>query len=255
MELKKITAGRRFSVIRCVKYVSITAVLVVLSYVLILAFPQFIFSHHLTYGNYEVWSDQPIAPDISKVLDDATRRLRTSELYEPDRRNKVFFCNTPWRMFIYSQRFTDRIGGSADSWLTENVYIRSSDIAANRIHSPDAGSILDADQRPLSYFIAHEITHIMESREFGRLMYILHPEWLTEGYADYIGKGGDFSFEENRKLLAENSPLLDHTKSGLYRRFHLEVLFLISKKGMTVKQIFANPPHEGAVLELLKATP
>jgi len=255
MKLKEVAAGWRNRAKKYVKRLSIVAALVVLAYVWILAFPQLLFSHQLTYGNYEVWSDQPITPQITQVLDDATRRLRTSELYEPDRNNKIFFCNASWRLWLYGQRFSDKLGGAADSWLTGNVYIRSSNIAANRIYSPVAEPILDADQRPLSYFIAHEITHIIESREFGRLVHIRYPGWLTEGYADYVGKGGDFDFDKARKLLATGDPLLDYQKSYLYRRFELEVFFLINKKGLTVKQIFADPPPEADVLELLKRTP
>jgi hypothetical protein len=226
--------------------------LVVLAYLCVLAFPQPLFSHHTSHLNYEIWSDQPIPPQIAQVLDDATRRLRTSALHEPDQRFKIFFCNASWRLWLFSQQFSDEIGGNADTWLTRNVYIRSSDIAANRIHSPGAGPILDAAQRPLSYYIAHEITHIIESREFGRLMYLRYPRWLTEGYADYVGKGGDFDFDENRRLLARGDPLLDYRKSGLYRRFHLEVFYLLNKKGLTVRQVFSDPPREQDLLDAVR---
>lgn len=235
-----------------VKRAASAGALLVLAYIGVLAFPQPLFSHHTSYRNYEVWSDQPIPPQIAQVLDDATRRLRTSELHEPDQTFKIFFCNASWRLWLFSHQFSDQIGGNADTWLTRNVYIRSSDIAANRIHSPGAGPILDAAQRPLSYYVAHEITHILESRAFGRLMYLRYPQWLTEGYADYIGKGGDFDFDENRRLLAGGDALLDYRKSGLYRRFHLEVSYLLDKKGLTVRQVFADPPREQDVLDRLQ---
>ncbi len=74
----------------------------------------------------------------------------------------------------------------------------------------------------------------------------------TEGYADYIGKGEDFNFEENLNLLVSGSPLLDYEKSGLYRRFELEVFFLLNKKGLTVRELFADPPNEDDVLGLVR---
>src|SRR3546814_3972410 len=92
--------------------------------------------------------------------------------------------------------YTGPVGGVADTLLTQNIYLREADIGANRI-VPPRGTLADADQRSLSYFVAHEATHIVQSRALGRLLK-WHPEWLVEGYADYVAKAGDFDFEENR---------------------------------------------------------
>ncbi|MES2075447.1 MAG: hypothetical protein V4462_07490 [Pseudomonadota bacterium] len=77
-----------------------------------------------------------------------------------------------------------------------------------------------------------------------------------EGYADYIGKGGDFDFDfdfdENCRLFKADSPLLDFQRSGLYRGFHLRVSLLLDKQGLTVRQVFANPPGWRELSELLK---
>ena len=107
----------------------------------------------------------------------------------------------------------------------------------------------------LSYYIAHEATHVMEARTFGRLMALQKPQWLIEGYADYIGKGGDFDYGENRRLLMSDDSLLDYRRSGLYRRFHLIVALLLDKKNLTIRDVFANPPAEDALLNELKTPP
>lgn len=229
--------------------------LTALAYVAVLAFPQPLFANYVAYRNYEVWSDRPIDASIERVLDDASRRLRTSELYNSDQTHRVFICNSPWRLWLYSQTFTAQMGGHADTWLTRNVYIREADIASNSIRSPGKGPILDAAQRTLSYYIAHEITHVLESEAFGRLMALRHPQWLVEGYADYIGKGGDFDFNENRQLLKNDDPLLDYRQSGLYRRFHLEVALLLDKKKLAIRAVFANPPGEDELLNELRSPP
>lgn len=250
----ELSKNSRQAVTTCIKRLGITVVSVILLYLCVLVFPQPLFTHHMTYQNYEVWSDQPIAPQITEVLDDVTRRLRTSKLYEPDRPLRIFFCNASWRLWLYGH-FRDKMAGIADTCLTRNVYIRASDIASNRVIPPNSESFADANQRPLSYFIAHEATHILESWRFGRLAFIRYPLWLEEGYADYVGKGGDFEFNENQQLLVTESPLMDYQKSGVYRRFHLEVFFLIHKKGLTVEQIFANPPNEGDLIKEIKNYP
>lgn len=217
----------------------------------VLAVPQPLFAHRMEHGQWQVWSDRPIDPAMAGVLDDAARRLSRSELYDPGERFRIFICNEPWRLALYSQRFGSGMGGLADGWLTRNIYLREADIPRNRIVPPE-GELADADVRPLSYFVAHEATHILESRAFGRLMAVRSPTWLTEGYADYVGKGGDFDYEENRRRLAAGDRALDPLKSGLYRRHHLLVAYAIERQGRSVRDLFADPPREEDLLRALR---
>jgi hypothetical protein len=243
--------SRRLTVIKYLKFLAIAVVLTIITYIGMVIFPQTMFSNHITYQNYEVWSDRTIPPQINQVLDDATRRLYMSDLYEPNHKINIFFCNDSWRLWFHT--FDDQVAASTDTWVTRNVYVRASDIGSNRFYAPDSKPIPDAIHRPLSYVIAHEVTHVIESLQFDRPLKLKYPNWLIEGYADYVAKAGDFDFDENRRLLKIDSPLLDLQKSGLYRRFHLEVAYLIDKKGLTAKQIFANPPSENDLLTLLKS--
>lgn len=227
--------------------------LLAIAYVLFTAFPKPMFAYRAVYQNYHVWSDRPIPGEIARVLDDVTARLRTSAVHDRALPVEIFFCNEDWRLWLYGRSFSGRMGGAADVWLTRQVFIRASDIAANTIRSPGAGPIADAAQRPLSYFIAHEITHSDVSRKFGRTVMLRYPEWLLEGYADYVGKGGDFDFDENRALFKAGAPQLDRRRSGLYRGFHLKVAYLLDRKGWTLEQVFANPPAEGELDARLRA--
>jgi hypothetical protein len=255
MKRKQRFFGRRRAVIKFSGKVIVLAALAfgltVLAYLEMVTFPQLMFSNYITYQNYEVWSDRTIPPQINQVLDDATRRLLTSNLYEPTKKVKIFFCNDSWRLLIHA--LDDQSAGNTDTWLTRNIYIRASDITTNRFYAPDAKPIPDEAHRPLSYVIAHEVTHVVETIQFERPLKLKYPSWLLEGYADYVAKGGDFDFDENRRLLKSDSPLLDLQKSGLYRRFHLEVAYLIDKKGLTARQVFANPPQENDLLTVLRS--
>lgn len=219
----------------------------------ILTFPEATFAHHITYKNYEIWSDRPIDPAITAVLEDATRRIERSELYNSTQKFHIFFCNSSWRLGLYDMLFDTRLSGATDTMITRNVFIRESNIAANQIvPSPEAQSVLDLSQRPLSYFLAHEMTHVMESRAFGRLMVARFPLWLNEGYADYIGKGGDFDFDENRNLLQHGDQRLDPERSGLYRRYNLEVALLLDKENQQISEIYNAPPIEADLLQVLR---
>lgn len=228
------------------------ALLVLLAFGLgLLLFPRPLFGYAMEHGNYRVRSDRPIDPAMASVLDDATRRLSTSELQDPNATFDIFICNEPWRMWLYSQQFNASIGGVADNWLTRNIYLREADVASNRL-IPPRGRLADADVRPLSYFIAHEATHIMQSRTFGRLMRFRSPKWLIEGHADFVAKAGAFDFEKNRRLLREGDPRLDHARSGLYSGYHLMVAMLIEKDGYTIRRLFADPPQEEDVIRALR---
>jgi hypothetical protein len=251
MNRKQRLASRRRAVFKSLKLFAIAISLIVVTYVSLVVFPQTMFFNHITYQNYEIWSDRTIPPQINQVLDDATRRLRTSELYEPNQQINIFFCNDLWRLWFHT--FDDQVAASTDTWVTNNIYVRPSDITANRFYAPDTKPIPDLIHRPLSYVIAHEVTHVIEALQFKRPLKLRYPNWSIEGYADYIAKAGDFDFDENRRLLKLDSPLLDVHRSGLYRRFHLEVAYLIDKKGMTVRQLFNNPPQENELLAILRS--
>lgn len=218
--------------------------LLVFGYLLVFLFPKPAFGYHSSYQNYRVWSDRPIPGEIVGVLDDVTRRLAVSPVHDRATPVEIFFCNAPWRLWLYGGAFSTQLGGTADVWATRRVHIRSSDIAANRIHPPNGGPLADAAQRPLSYFIAHEITHSDVSRRYGRMVMLRYPRWLLEGYADYVGKGGDFDFDINRGQFLAGVGALDVGKSGLYRGFHLKVAYLLDKRGWTLDQVFAAPPEE-----------
>lgn len=230
---------------------SLAGVIAVL--VLLIVFPEPMFKYRRVYQRYQLWSDRPIPTAIEQVLDDVTRRQRTSVLHDPRIPVKIFFCNEAWRMWLYGMHFSTKFGGVADVWLTRHVIIRESDIAANRILPPGRGPLADASQRPLSYFIAHEITHADESRRFGRTMILRYPEWLLEGYADYVGKGGEFDFDANRRQFIAGARELDHARSRLYRGYHLRVAYLLDKKGWTLEQLFDHPPGENQLDAWLRA--
>ena len=226
--------------------VMLAAALAVAVGLIVLCTPQPLFAYHQTHGRYQVWSDRPIEPQIADLLDDVTRRISRSAIYSPDQRFRIFICNDQWRLALYSERFSGGMGGVADTAFTRNVYIRRADIPRNRLIPPHGWKAKMSD-RPLSYYLAHELTHVMESRAFGRGSSVRYPNWLNEGYADYIGKGGRFDMAKNAADLRAGVREMDPKASGLYRRYHLEVAYLLDRQGLTIRQLYADPPDEAAL--------
>jgi hypothetical protein len=210
-------------------------------------YPQPLFAYSQDHGAFTVYSDRPIEAAMGQVIDDAERRLRSSDLYDPTERFRVFVCNEPWRLFLLARNMS--VGGKTDTLFTRNIYIREADAAANRVL---IGSeiLADAEARPLSYFIAQEAAHVIQSRRFGRFMVVRYPRWLIEGHADLVAKAGDFDSVGNRALLNASDPLLaeDFARRGLYRWYHLMVLSLMQQGGKTEAELFANAPPESAAL-------
>jgi hypothetical protein len=212
-----------------------------------LLYAQPLFAHSGEYGAFTVYSDRPIDPAMERVIADAERRLRTSELYRPEEKFRLFVCNERWRLFLLTRSMS--VGGKTDVLFTRNIYLREADASANRVLIGDA-VLADAQARPLSYFVAHEAAHVIQSRRFGRFMALRHPRWLIEGHADLVAKAGDFDPALNRKLLNEGHPDLaeEYARTGLYRRYHLMVLSLMQVSGLTPAQLFDAPPPESVAL-------
>lgn len=225
----------------------VIAILVVGAGLLVLCTPQPLFAYKASYGRYQVWSDQPIEAGIRGVLDDVTRRISRSAIYSPDQRFRIFICNDQWRLALYSQRFSGGMGGVADTGFTRNVYIRRADITRNRLIPPSGWDAARMADRPLSYYIAHELTHVMQSRAFGRGSAVRYPAWLNEGYADYVAKAGRFDLATNAADLRAGALAMDPRASGLYRRHHLEVAYLLDRKGLGIDKLYADPPDEAAL--------
>jgi hypothetical protein len=60
MNRKQRPFRRRRAVIKYIKLLAIAVVLTVLAYLGMVAFPPLMFSNHVNYQNYEVWSDRTI---------------------------------------------------------------------------------------------------------------------------------------------------------------------------------------------------
>lgn len=150
-----------------------------------LLWPQVFFSHHISYTHIEVYTTAAAPPALLATLSEAEVLLARSPLYDTSFAEKVFICGS-LRQFGFFTRGRTYLGGLCDDRLTRNIFIHPADLAAGRLQ-PYYGW---RDDRPLSYFIAHEITHSLCSHYLGRWSRRV-PAWLWEGYADYIGLGAE----------------------------------------------------------------
>jgi hypothetical protein len=126
--------------------------------------------------------------------------------------------------------------------ITSNVFLRDAKVGDNRLISPRGTPVPGV--RTLDYFIAHEITHELTGHATGPVRFARLPQWVREGYADCVGKGGSFDYDEARRAFLSGAPEMDWKKSGLYWRYHLLVASLLDHQGWSVVRLLEDSPSQ-----------
>ncbi len=219
------------------KKVKISGFIISLSFLIYLGLllcPNFLFANRHKYKNFDIYSDRKIPIEIEDVLTEVLKKLKKSELYESTDKFSIYFCNTQWRLLLLTRN--PNVGGLVNQGLSNNVFIRESEIEKNKIVSPTKGQeIALVEERPLSYFLAHEITHSLQTK-IERFMHITTPKYIVEGYADYIGKGSLFDFKKYQNNF-KNNHFTMNPATGLYNKYHLIIAYLIDVKGLSFREV------------------
>jgi hypothetical protein len=215
------------------------------AYLILLAAPYPLFAYHASYQNITVYSDQPLPPEITPIIEDAEARIAKSPLNDPTLEHRIFICSTSAR-FAFFANYNYRVGGITYTWLNRNIFLRPANIKDNRLIGYSGREV--PGERTLAYFFAHEIGHSLEENYLGRIGYSRFPTWKQEGYADVVAKAGDFDFDKELAAFRANSPELDPLKSGLYLRYHLLCAWLLDRKHVT-PQTLLESPFDGPSLE------
>jgi hypothetical protein len=202
----------------------------------LLVYPHPLFAYEMSHAGIVVHATRPIPPAMRWTLERVRVRIDATTIGDSASPPEVFICDPPW-LFALFARTNYRVGGVADWFVGQHVYLRSSDMQHDRLIGPSGRPV--ADDRPLSYFIAHEIMHIVHARALGRLGYARLPQWLDDGHADYIAREIDLGAALSG--LKSGARELDPQRSGLYIRYHLMVAYLINKKGLSVPTLMEHP--------------
>lgn len=219
----------------------------VVLYAAVCLHPQLLFANELHASNVVLHARTPLPPQALAIAAAAQQRLSRSPFFEAGDTYDVFLCDTP-ALFSLFALWDHGVGGVAQVYLKGNVFLRPSRIERDRLIGP-SGQEATGD-RTLTYFVAHELTHIAVARRLGRLKYHRLARWQQEGYADYVGKGGrdgTVDFDRTLRDYHANLPELDPARSGLYLRYHLLVAYLLDRTGMTPNTLLSTPRDQAAV--------
>jgi hypothetical protein len=238
-------AGVRRFVFRCALVVVVAAA----GYVALLLHPQPLFAFSVRDVAIVLHAREPLPPEAQGVLADATRRVAASPFYDPQATYDAFLCDDVPTFTAFT--LWNRGAGAVSQWdLTGNIFLRPSHVDRNRLVGRSGKET--PGERTLSYFIAHEVTHTMLARRIGRLRYARLQRWQVEGYADYVGKAGEFDFEKTLAAFRAGTRELDPKRSGLYLRYHLMVAYLLDREGMTPEALLAGPIERAEIERRLR---
>ena len=210
---------------------------IVLSYLTLLIYPNPFFDNVYKYRSFTIYSDRHISDNIEFVIDDVIIRVEQSELFHPSDTYKLYLCNDNWWFNLFSRN--GNAGGAVNFVISGNIFIRENDIVSNQIIPPESW-VFPLEDRPLSYFIAHETVHSLQ-RDQNRLLVLKAPVEIVEGYADYIAKG---KVADKSSLIANfknRSPRMNPT-NGLYDQYHVYVFYLIDQKRFSIERIIDEQP-------------
>jgi hypothetical protein len=209
--------------------------------------PKPLFAHTLRRANVVLHARVPFPPQATSMLDEVVRRVARLPLYDPERTQNVYLCDTPL-LFAFFVPYARKVGGVAN--LTGNVFIRPANLARNRVVGPSGDE--KGGERTLTYFIAHEVTHMMTMARTGPIPYHRLAAFQTEGYADYVAFDHHVDLAAGRAALRAGVAEMDPRRSGLYRRHELLVAYLLDRVGLSVNELLAAPLDRTDVEERLE---
>jgi hypothetical protein len=219
-----------------------------------LACPQPFFPYSAHEGRLSIYSDRPFDTARARVLLDAVdQRLSRSPLDHPGESNAIFISNAGWRQLIF-MNFSSKASGVNFAPLTRNVFLRTADI--------DTGVLVNAwghpapPPRTLTYYCAHEITHTLTAEDLGaaHLWNKGLPQWIREGYADYVGMGSKIDVDALYREYRAHDGRMDYEKSGYYAKFRLLVAFMLDREGWSIHRLLRSGLSEADAERLMNAS-
>src|ERR1700744_6243657 len=167
------------------KIVVLTLLSGILTVVAVILFPQPLFAHKMSYGQFTVYANDQIKVSVKPVLDSAMGLVKKSELYDPAYRYHIILAHHSLYNTI-DDTFLG-IGPTARTTLNNIVFKVRTD-PGNNLAYP---TFYQACKVNLTEVIAHEMIHCLQAHKYGLLQFnpFRHPDfWKLEGYPEYIAR-------------------------------------------------------------------
>lgn len=152
----------------------------------VLAKPHAFFSHAATGGLVTFHATSPLPDSAPALGESVTRAFVASPLGLPSHDVDIWLVDEGWQVDVFFAGSARASGLTYPVASTRNVFLRHADLEANRLVR---GDYVVRPPRTLSYYLIHEITHLMVAERVGRTQIVRMPRWINEGFADYVALG------------------------------------------------------------------
>jgi hypothetical protein len=251
---------------RVFKIIFLTCIAGILTIVAIILFPQQLFAYKIKYKEFTVCSNDKIDKNIKIVLDNATKLVQKSELYNSSYKYNIILCHNTFYNKIHS-RLILGIGPAAMTTFN-NVIVK---VKIDPKRNLAFATFRKACEVDLTYLLAHEMIHCLQVKKYGIMKFnpFKHPEfWKLDGYPEYISRkpqllSKDYSLvrEIERYVNLENKATdiwIVADESGCeapdyYYRGRLMMEYLMDIKHLSYDQILKDTISESAIFkEMIK---
>jgi hypothetical protein len=151
-----------------------------------LARPHPFFGHARGGGLVTFHAAAPLPEGAERLAAEVTAAFAASPLGLPGHAVDVWLVPEDWRLRVFFAGSPRASGLTYPVASTRNVFLRHADLGRNRLVR---GDLIVPPPRTLSYYLVHEITHLMVAERVGRFRIVSMPRWISEGFADYVALG------------------------------------------------------------------
>jgi hypothetical protein len=151
-----------------------------------LAWPDPLFRHARGGGLVTFHATSSLPPEATTLAEKVTAAFVASPLGLPAHEVDIWLVDEGWPVRLFFAGSPRASGLTYPVTSTRNVFLRHADIEANRLRR---GSMVVPPPRTLSYYLIHEITHLMVADRVGAWRIVRMPRWVNEGFADYVALG------------------------------------------------------------------
>ncbi|WP_300975407.1 hypothetical protein [Sphingomonas sp. LHG3406-1] len=184
-----------------------------------------VFPHHAIVASHQVYSEQPIGPDLAGRIAEADARMLQSPLGRARTLDQpIFLTEGGWRWRWLAINVGDSFAISRP--VSETVILNRAD--------PARDLITTAGTRRLTDVLVHEFTHGAVRAHFGQFAAVRFPRELVEGYADHVAGSSSLTDAKAQELLrtGQQHPAL------LYWTGRRKVEAALARNGGSVQRLF-----------------
>lgn len=209
----------------------------------ILAHPFVLFSHKERFGEFTVYSRNPIPEGFAQTTDDVRSRIAAMEYAHQGNDIRIYLCDTQrfYSFFTFLVRKSSKSLGFGLS-VFDNMYLNETRIRlfADRNHAGIRHSRFEGNYGEI---IAHEIAHFNVVDELGYRAAIRLPFWMSEGYAEHqanvasVAADAGYDFRDRIAVLQRGGIWSANPIARDLFEWHVLVEYLIDVEGYGLRDL------------------